>query len=30
MGNKVNFMIKLPIDLSDIPPYLIKVRQFYY
>lgn len=23
----VNFMIKLPVDLSEVPPYIIKVRK---
>lgn len=23
----VNFMIKLPVDLSNVPPYIIKVRK---
>ena len=23
----VNFMIKLPVDLSDVPPYIVKVRR---
>ena len=27
METVVNFMIKLPVDLSNVPPYIIKVRR---